>query len=208
MHPILTALAATLALAGATQSRAEASLEQQVLDGINAVRADPAAYAATLRRYRSLIGPDKVARTPGNPVGMITKEGTASVDEAIAFLDRQAPLPPLAAAPLLAQAAADHAADQARSGRTGHDGQDGSGPGERVRKHGGGGYIAETISYGMADAEGVVRQLIVDDGVPSRGHRKILFDSTYRFAGAGCGSHPVYRAMCVIDYSSTVDGRQ
>ncbi|HEX8225504.1 MAG TPA: CAP domain-containing protein [Allosphingosinicella sp.] len=204
--PIAVAFA-SLALAGAAQHSGDANLEHQVLVEINRARADPAAYAGRLRAYRNLIGSDRVARFPDNPIGLRTKEGTAAVDEAITFLARQKPLPPLVQAPALARAAADHAADQARSGRTGHIGQDGSNLGQRVRRYGRSGSIAETISYGATDAGGVVRQLIVDDGVPGRGHRRILFDSTYLYAGVGCGSHPAYRAMCVIDFSSTLPGK-
>lgn len=206
MRAIFLAALLMLTLPGHAQPPGGGGLERQVLAAINQARANPAAYAETLRRYRGYFQ-DKVVHFPGNPVGLRTKEGPAAVDEAIAFLSRQQPLPPLGDAPILARAAADHAADLGPGGRTGHKGQDGSGPGDRVRRHGGGGAIAETISYGAADAAGVVRQLVVDDGVPSRGHRKILFDPTYRFAGAGCGGHAAHRSMCVINLSSTAGGR-
>ena len=66
---------------------------------------------------------------------------------------------------------------------------------------------AEAISYGYQNPRDVVRQLIVDDGVQGRGHRKVLFDSLLRFAGVGCGPHRVYGAMCVIDFSGTMIAR-
>ena len=205
---IRTAVALILACGVAAASSVAATdegLERRVLAEINAARADPASYAEKLKAYRRLYD-GKLVRRPGNAVLLQTKEGASAVDEAIAALSRQQPLPALAASPLLARAAEQHAAEQGPSGATGHASPDGAGPGERVRRLGGGSYVAETISYGESTADGVVRQLIIDDGVPSRGHRAILFDGRYRFAGAGCGPHAAYRWMCVIDYSIGRDG--
>ncbi len=66
---------------------------------------------------------------------------------------------------------------------------------------------AEAISYGYQSPQDVVRQLIVDDGVPGRGHRQVLFDASLRFAGVGCGPHRLYGAMCVIDFSGPMVAR-
>jgi uncharacterized protein YkwD len=74
----------------------------------------------------------------------------------------------------------------------------------RIKKHKGSGLAAEALSYGARDAEGVVRQFIVDDGVPSRPNRKILFEDKYRRAGVACGPHPVNRSMCVVDVATFV----
>lgn len=189
-----------------TAQPATPQAEQLILAELNRVRADPAAYADRLGRYRALFD-GMVVRFPGNPVGLRTQEGTAAVDEAIAAMRRQAPLPAQGPSPIMARAAADHVAAQGPTGAIGHRAGDGSGPGDRVRRRGGGTYVAETISYGSDDAETVIRQLIVDDGVPSRGHRHILFDPRYRFAGIACGPHARYRMMCVLKFSTTIDGQ-
>ena len=44
-------------------------------------------------------------------------------------------------------------------------------------------------------------QLIIDDGVPDRGHRRILFSPAYTQVGVGCGPHPEWRRMCVLDFA-------
>jgi uncharacterized protein YkwD len=144
---------------------------------------------------------------PGDPNGIYTREGVSAVDEAIDFLERQRPLPPLSRGDLLALAAQDHADDQGAAGATGHRSGDGAGPGDRVRRRGGDIYVGESISYGHADATAVVRQLVVDDGVPGRGHRTLLFKNDFRFAGVGCGEHSRYGYMCVVDLAATVNGK-
>ena len=50
-------------------------------------------------------------------------------------------------------------------------------------------------------AEDVILQLIVDDGVPDRGHRRILFNPAYTLVGAACAPHPVWREVCVLDFA-------
>ncbi len=71
---------------------------------------------------------------------------------------------------------------------------------------GGDKYVAENIAYGPDEADLVVLQLIVDDGVADRGHRTIIYDGSYSYAGAACGGHAVYRHMCVIEYSAFPGG--
>ncbi len=185
---------------------APSSLEDAVLAEINFARAHPRDYAARLREYRRWFR-GKIVRYPDNPDGLRTQEGTGAVDEAIAFLERQPRLLPLAAAPLLARAADDHVRDQGPVGATGHVSADGATPPIRVERRGGGRYVAEVITYGPPSAVEVVRQLIVDDAVPGRGHRKTLFAAEMRYAGVACGPHRTYRLMCVADLGRQPDGR-
>src|SRR3546814_16835701 len=85
---------------------------------------------------------------------------------------------------------------QSRSGAVGHYTR-GSGPGERMRARGGGPYVSEVITYGHHTPEGVVDQLLIDDGVPGRGHRHSLLRPTPRYAGIACRRPPLHRTMCV-----------
>ena len=197
---------AVVALAtSGTAAKAQSTFEQQVLDELNYARANPAAYAEKLKQYRHYYKANLLV-IPGAKSDYITEEGVAPVNEAIVFLERQGGLDRLDTSDRLAEAAADHCADQAGDGAVGHVGRDGSMPGDRVRRHGGGGYVSEVITYGSANAADVVRQLIVDDGVPDRGHRVAVYDAGLRFAGVKCGPHPEYETMCVVDLAETESG--
>lgn len=182
------------------------TLEETVLAKINDARANPRAYAEKLREYRSYFD-GEIVYMPGDYNGVLTKEGTAVVDETIAFLERQEPLPALTQAEVLALAAADFSQEQGALGARGHKGADGSDPGARVKRRGGDVFVGEAIAYGFDDAEQIVRQMIVDDGVPDRGHRRLLFDGKLKFAGIGCGPHSKMDHICVVDVSATKDGR-
>lgn len=197
-------LAAAALLAAAPASADD--FEREVIAEINAARTDPQGAARDLRQLRSRYGRDNSYALPGSETLIMTREGVRALDEAIAFLDRQPRLPPLDASPLLARAAADHSDEQRRSGATGHASASGATPSDRVVARGGGRYVAETIAYGAGDPFDVVVQLIVDDGVSDRGHRKVIFDPALRFAGAGCGRHPAYTRMCTIDFARTATG--
>ena len=200
---LINLAAALLAQTADSQPAAPPSLEAQVLAGINEARANPAAYAEKLRQYRSYFEGD-VVHLPGSDVGIRTREGVAAVDQAIAFLSKQPPAPVLRVAPELETSARELASHQALVGGTGHAAADGTDAKVRIKRNKGSGLTAEALSYGARDAESVVRQLIIDDGIPSRPNRKILFENKYRRAGVACGSHPINRSVCVIDLATFV----
>ncbi len=194
----LSVLLAAWVLVGAGGARAEApALENRVLAEINLARTQPAAYARVLRDRRDHAG-----------AGETSIEGPAALDEAIAYLDRQPALPPLRPDIRLARSAAGYAHDQGPGGLTGHVSADGLTLSDRLHRQQVWSMLdAEAISYGYQSPQDVVRQLIVDDGVPGRGHRQVLFDASLRFAGVGCGPHRLYGAMCVIDFSGPMVAR-
>jgi hypothetical protein len=202
-RPIAAAL--LLAFGSAAALAAPDRFEEGVFAELNRFRSDPAAYADFLRDYRPRFEGRRLRAAEDGEIDILTREGVAAVDEAIRELSRERPLSRLAWSDLLARAAADHVAVQSRSGAVGHYTR-GQGPGERMRARGGGPYVNEVITYGHHTPEGVVDQLLIDDGVPDRGHRFSLLRPTHRYAGVACGRHPVHRTMCVTLMSQTVDG--
>jgi uncharacterized protein YkwD len=168
--------------------------DDEVLAEVNFARAHPVDYARELR--------DEVRR-PDDGNSSLAYEDRDAVEEAIGFLMRQPPLPPLQPDVRLAAAAHAHTSAQGPRGELGH-----GAPGSlslRLQRNGmWAGLAAEDISYGHDTARDVVRQLIIDSGVPNRGHRNNIFGRAYQMAGVGCGAHSVYGSMCVIDFAGAV----
>ena len=181
---------------------ASGGFAQQLLAETNLARTEPQRYAWYLRELRRQFT-GKTYRMPGSASFVVTVEGVAALDEALRFLQRQAPLPALSWAPGLAEAAADLSRDEGQSGDTGHTGRQSGDMQQRIERHGTWtSRIAENIGYGPDTARLMVMQLIIDDGVPGRGHRKNIFNPSFRVAGAACGPHPVYRNMCVMEFAA------
>lgn len=184
------------------------ALAKEVVVQINWARQDPKAAAAELRSWLPLFEGKHYLAFPGES-RLRTQEGPAAVQEAIAFLEAQEPLPPVSWSPLLAKAAGDLVRDQSARGGVGHAGSDGSGPSSRMER-----YVrllgisGEVITYGTfgdpPSARRAVLALLVDDGVKGRGHRALLFESRFRWAGAGWGAHPVYGRVTAVDLAEQV----
>jgi uncharacterized protein YkwD len=181
-------------------------LAREVHDEMNLMRTDPQGYIRVLEDYRAQFRGDQVIR-PGR-VTIQTREGVAAVDEAIAFLRRQTPLPALRFDGVLSLSAKDHVADQGPTGFVGHYGTDGWDFATRVARRGGEPWGGENISYGYDTAREVIIQLLVDDNVRDRGHRVNLFQTGYVRAGVGCGPHAIFYYMCVIDYGYELVGKR
>lgn len=194
-----------LTLSASTAVAAPSGFEGRVMDELDYFREDPDDYANVLREYRGRFDGKLMVAEEGDDADIMTTEGVAAVDEAIRALRGQGPLSSLTWSEPLARAAADHVAEQSRSGAVGHY-SGARGPSERMRARGGGPYVSEVITYGHRTPEGVIYQLLVDDGVPGRGHRATLLRKDLRYAGVACGSHRVWRTMCVIMMSQTPDG--
>jgi uncharacterized protein YkwD len=196
MRKLCAVLAAVLGGLSLTSSPASASsgLESRVLAEVNYARTHPREYARELRKQAYV----------GGVVGEseIAYEDAGALSEAIEFLMRQPPLPPLKANEALAAAARSHAAAQGRTYQVGHVSPNGATLSQRLQAHGvWAGLAAENISYGYDDPREVVRQLIIDSRVPGRGHRQNIFGAHYQAAGVSCAPHREYGSMCVIDFA-------
>jgi uncharacterized protein YkwD len=162
-------------------------LPAQVLAEVNLARTAPSQYAQIV-----------ASRTAGRSF----KEGDRAVQEAIRFLEKARPLPPLARSEGLAGCALGHVLEQGPAGARGHYSADGSSPWKRMARFGKwSGHAAENIAYGPLDARGFVIMLIVDDGVRDRAHRRNIFGD-FRLVGIACGAHASYKGMCVMDFAT------
>lgn len=176
-------------------------VEREVLDEMNRARANPQQYATLLEQLQQTLKGNQIK------VGqkMFTlQEGAGVLDEAIRFLQAARPLPPLSPAKGLCFGARDHVKDLGLSGNTGHKGTDGSLPEQRVGRYGNWQTtIGENIAYNSGDAREAVIGMIIDDGVPSRGHRKNIFNPDFQVAGVAVGQPSSYGQMCVITYAGS-----
>jgi uncharacterized protein YkwD len=183
---------------GAAEKNYDLSSGAAVIREMNLARQNPALYATFVQELRS--------RMNGNVLVLghtriRTKEGTGAVDEAIRFLQKAQPLPPLTLSRGMSRAAADHCADQADGGM-GHEGKDRSLPNKRIARYGNfSGWWGENLSYGKSNARDVVLALIIDDGLPGRKHRANIFSPNYNFAGAAFGPHARFGTMCSMDFA-------
>ena len=156
-----------------------------VVRELNLARENPKLYATFVAESR--------------PYHMI--EHGRAVDDAVHFLQKTHPLPPLTLSVGMSHAAADHCAEQAE-GQLGHEGSDRSHGGDRISRYGSWSTTwGENISYSRRSAREVVLALIIDDGIRDRGHRKNIFNPKFNYAGAAFGPHSRYRSVCTIDFA-------
>jgi uncharacterized protein YkwD len=180
--------------------------EEQFLEEVNHLRMNPAIYAqyleARLKYYQG-----NVLRLPGQ-IPLRTQEGASAVRQAIRELRASSSAPPLKLERELNSSARDHVRDIGPKGLAQHEGTNGSSPETRVRKYIRGQIaVGEVISFGPEQSRDVIIDLVVDDGVLDRGHRKILLDPRFRRMGAACGPHTTYGMMCVIDLTAGYEAR-
>jgi hypothetical protein len=61
-------------------------------------------------------------------------------------------------------------------------------------------FMGECCAYGSSDGLGIILMLLIDEGVPSLGHRKACLSSGFRTVGIAIQPHSSYRHNCVLDF--------
>eukprot|EP00438_Fugacium_kawagutii_P016148 Skav207704 [mRNA] locus=scaffold3057:245022:256726:- [translate_table: standard] len=136
---------------------------------------------------------------------VVTKEGAAVVQEAIDYVRSLEKMDGVGTESQegLALAAADHVWDIGQTGTASHSSSDGTTAAERATRYGHFALFGECLWYGSdkADARCMVLDLIVDDGVPSRGHRKGVLDPRYDTVGVAYGPHSTFGQMAAMEFA-------
>jgi uncharacterized protein YkwD len=183
--------------------------EKDVVKEINKIRRFPREYAKYLRALGNRF--EGTLWRLRDHVPIRTQEGRDAVLEAAEFLENVDPVMQLIQYDeTLHKAAFDHVADQGPTGQTGHVGADGSKFSQRIERYGTWRVqCAEVINYGRETPRMAVIQLVIDDGVPDRGHRKALFNPELKVAGAAIGPHDSeYETMVVVDLAGAMEPRR
>ena len=177
-------------------------LEQNVILELNKVRSNPKRYAEEYMEELKSDFKGKLFYVPGQEIPIRTDEGIQPLNECIKELKKTDPRPLLKPSKGLAKGAEELMEDQQKHGGIGHISRKGANPQKRIEKYGTWDICSsEDIAYGSIEARQIVISLLIDDGVPNRGHRKNILNPCTHFAGVSKGNHPTYRAMCVIDYA-------
>ena len=177
-------------------------VEKDIVLELNKVRVNPSAYARVYLVNRRQNYNDRLFHRPGQP-DLRTKEGISALEECIRTLRNAAALDHLRPSRGLSSAAQDHVRDTGPKGKIGHMGQDKSTIDTRISRYGRwSGTIGENISYGPETAREIVIQLLIDDGVKSRGHRRNILESQYVYVGVAVGPHKTFTTMCVMDFAT------
>jgi len=184
------------------------NLEQEVIHELNKVRSNPKRYAEDYMEPLRVAYKGKLFTVPGQTIPVQTQEGIFPLEECIKQLKKTSPRPILQPSKGLAKAAKELMIDQQNHGGVGHVSRRGANPQKRIEKYGKWDICSsEDITYGSYDAQAIVISLLIDDGVPNRGHRENILNPCTRFAGVAKGGHPTYKVMCVIDYAGNYQSK-
>jgi len=157
----------------------QTALEPEILSEINRVRTDPQGYAQWLEEQRQYYD-GVLLKLPGEKPIRINK-GIESLEEAIAFLKQQEPLPALSTSEANAIAATTQLKTFATEANNNID----------------------NITYGRVTAKGIVMGLVVDDGFPDRRHRMNLLNPDIETTGVVCQDDQRYNNICAIAYDQS-----
>ena len=165
----------TSASAPISFDRAKASFmrsdELQMIDEINLIRTNPKGYIPYIQEYI------KYLQNNGS-FGNSIQTAVELVDE----LRTTTPMKALKPKQCLYNTAVKHGKDEKRMGTSSHQGSDGSWPWDRILKgcpdlQDGN----ENLVGGPDDIRRAVILLLVDDGIPNRGHRKALLNPAWKY---------------------------
>ena len=175
-------------------------LEKEIYLKHNELRRNPQSFIPKLKESLNHFR-DKIYHKPGeDPIQ--TYEGPEAIEEAIQFLKQQNPVNELTYNENISLACKDHVQDIGAKGLTTHEGSDGKNISDRIEKYcEWDGACAENLDFGFKNAENIILNLLIDDGVKERNQRANLFHPDFRYIGIAAGYHRDYGICVVIGYS-------
>lgn len=123
-------------------------------------------------------------------------EKNSYVNSLFTDLKKTKKISPLKPAEDLYKAANDHAKTTGKSGAIGHQNVK-----NRFKKYAPSySDSAENCDYGNDKALDIVMSLLIDEGIPDKGHRKNILDKDMEYLGVSIEEHKKYDYTCVMDF--------
>lgn len=178
-------------------------VSKQLAEEHNKVRANPSSYIEKLENSIKYFRGEVIMRPGEDPIQ--TAEGKEAFLNAIEFLKNQQPVPAMILDERLSQACKDHTEDIGPKGVASHEGSNGNSVSDRIEKYcEWDGSCCENIDFGTKQAENIIINLLVDDGITDRLQRLNLFNPDLKFFGVAVGKHKDYGTMAVMNYVAGV----
>jgi hypothetical protein len=171
------------------------SFLRQLVDEINAVRTNPAAYASKVEGYIPYFQ-DKILKLPDQRVAIKTQEGAAAYEECVNFLKSAEPTAAHVPSRGLTRIANDflsgvQSVDPSQIGTIDMN--------SIIDKYGAfQGNFSRAMEFGGTTPEQVVINLLVSDGDKTRSQRDALLNPILKRIGVSQGKHDIYRIVTII----------
>ena len=171
------------------------SFLRQLVEEINAVRTNPAAYASKVQEYIPHFQ-DKILKLPDQRVAIKTQEGAAAYEECVNFLKSAEPTAAHVPSRGLTRIANDflsgvQSVDPSQIGTIDMN--------SIIDKYGAfQGNFSRAMEFGGNTPEQVVINLLVSDGDKTRSQRDALLNPILKRIGVSQGKHDIYRIVTII----------
>ena len=171
------------------------SFLRQLVDEINAVRTNPAAYASKVQEYIPNFQ-DKILKLPDQRVAIKTQEGAAAYEECVEFLRSAEPTQAHIPSRGLTRIANDflsgvQSVDPSQIATIDMN--------AIIDKYGSfQGNFSRAMEFGGSTPEQVVINLLVSDGDKTRSQRDALLNPILKRIGVSQGKHDIYRTVTII----------
>jgi len=161
---------------------------------MNFVRTRPKEYAAELEKLRSKFRGNDFLINEKRVID--TEEGVASLNDAIAALNRMAPLPPFKKlSEGMSRSAYDLCLERTSSTKA-------TDTGDRWDRYGEWkGKMSEMICYRVDDAREAVQQWLMDDGNLDRLNRNYIISPNFQATGVAWSPHPQKKNLVVVQFA-------
>lgn len=174
--------------------------EKNLVLSMNLIRYDPGKYAELYVLPRLQYYSGDLFRFPGKTPTR-TSEGVEAARELYLELKDAESLPLFYPSRGMSKGSRDHARYMKRTGKTSHEGL--GGMSKRVSRYGQWkGALAENLQWGTSNAHEAIMSLMIDDGIPGRGHRVNAMNPAYNKVGVAIAPHPQYRISYVINFAN------